>query len=282
MGELCKRYGIQKTARIAQEYSNVKRLHSRRLQETENGALGIVWGRHKGELLGEQEGEQDSERANRVTGVIAKRRTAVCWGGEEYLVNWDNGEQRWINRLEVQTLKGIDANRICKEQSYVRESKTTFAEHMIDHGIDATQKTWDHTWREFLSYAQQGDRRETTKENVMIYGGEDRVQDREAHPTLYPGEVVGALETEREIRTRGRNMTHLTERARNNKHKQERKGETHTEKRTRLAKGGEGTRLVSVKPARKEGGGEWEEPARREDTTARKLLGGQDGRGKYA
>eukprot|EP00965_Chrysotila_dentata_P203154 6181547-Pleurochrysis_carterae.AAC.2 len=52
MGELCKKYGIKKSARIVQEYSNVKRLHSRQLQETENGALGVIWGRHKGELLG--------------------------------------------------------------------------------------------------------------------------------------------------------------------------------------------------------------------------------------
>eukprot|EP00965_Chrysotila_dentata_P117748 3890919-Pleurochrysis_carterae.AAC.1 len=120
---------------------------------------------------------------------------------------------------------------------------------MRDDGIDATQKTWDHTWREFLSYAQRGDRGEITRENVMIHGGENRVQEREPHPTLYPGE--------------------------------ERKGETYTKERTRVAKGGEGTRLVSAKPTVKVGGGEWEEPARKEDTTARKLLGGHDGRGKY-
>eukprot|EP00965_Chrysotila_dentata_P178781 5903899-Pleurochrysis_carterae.AAC.1 len=54
------------------------------------------------------------------------------------------------------------------------------------------------------------------------------------------------------------------------------------ERRTRLAKGGEGTRLVSVSPTGKDGGGKWEEPARKENTTARKLLGGHDGRGKYS
>eukprot|EP00965_Chrysotila_dentata_P049561 1643169-Pleurochrysis_carterae.AAC.1 len=88
MGALCKRYGIKKTARITQEYSNVKRLHSRQLQESEDGALGIVWGRHKGELLGEQEGEQDGERAKRVAGVIEKRRTADCWGERS---TWSTG-----------------------------------------------------------------------------------------------------------------------------------------------------------------------------------------------
>eukprot|EP00965_Chrysotila_dentata_P044117 1466243-Pleurochrysis_carterae.AAC.2 len=68
---------------------------------------------------------------------------------------------------------------------------------MRDDGIDATQKTWDHTWREFLSYAQRGDKGEITKENVMIHGGEDNVQNKEPHSTLYPGEVVGALEKKR-------------------------------------------------------------------------------------
>eukprot|EP00965_Chrysotila_dentata_P175861 5805463-Pleurochrysis_carterae.AAC.1 len=77
-------------------------------------------------------------------------------------------------------------------------------------------------------------------------------------------------------------MTRLTERARNNKQKKERKGETYAEKRTRLASGGKGSRLVSDEPTRKDGGGEWEEPARREDTEARRLLEGHDGRGKYA
>eukprot|EP00965_Chrysotila_dentata_P050769 1683044-Pleurochrysis_carterae.AAC.1 len=41
MGGLCKKYGVKKSSRITQEYSNVKRLHSRLLQETEQGALGI-------------------------------------------------------------------------------------------------------------------------------------------------------------------------------------------------------------------------------------------------
>eukprot|EP00965_Chrysotila_dentata_P187916 6172421-Pleurochrysis_carterae.AAC.2 len=44
MGELCKKYGVKKNARIIQEYSNVKRLHTKQLQETEQGALGILWG----------------------------------------------------------------------------------------------------------------------------------------------------------------------------------------------------------------------------------------------
>eukprot|EP00965_Chrysotila_dentata_P090202 2976920-Pleurochrysis_carterae.AAC.1 len=40
MGDLCKKYGVKKNARIMQEYSNVKRLHSRQLRETEQGGTG--------------------------------------------------------------------------------------------------------------------------------------------------------------------------------------------------------------------------------------------------
>eukprot|EP00965_Chrysotila_dentata_P187024 6171876-Pleurochrysis_carterae.AAC.1 len=45
MGALCNKYGVRKNARIMQKYSNVKRLHYKQLHETENGALGIIWGR---------------------------------------------------------------------------------------------------------------------------------------------------------------------------------------------------------------------------------------------
>eukprot|EP00965_Chrysotila_dentata_P039693 1319227-Pleurochrysis_carterae.AAC.1 len=55
MGDLCKKYGVKENARIMQEYSNVKRLHNKKLLETEQGALGILWGRHKKDLLDEQE-----------------------------------------------------------------------------------------------------------------------------------------------------------------------------------------------------------------------------------
>eukprot|EP00965_Chrysotila_dentata_P245841 6206805-Pleurochrysis_carterae.AAC.2 len=129
MGELCKKYGIKKSARIVQEYSNVKRSHSRQLQETENGALGVIWGRHKGELLGGQEGMQDK-------GYL-KNDGPRNVGGEEYLTKWDNGVQRWFHKLDVQTLNGEDADKIHKEREFARESTTTFAEHMRDDGIEA-------------------------------------------------------------------------------------------------------------------------------------------------
>eukprot|EP00965_Chrysotila_dentata_P087458 2887551-Pleurochrysis_carterae.AAC.1 len=51
MGGLCKKYGVKKSTRIMQEYCNVKRLHNRLLQETEQGALRIIWVKHKEELL---------------------------------------------------------------------------------------------------------------------------------------------------------------------------------------------------------------------------------------
>eukprot|EP00965_Chrysotila_dentata_P173596 5731105-Pleurochrysis_carterae.AAC.2 len=65
MGALCSKYGVKKNARIMQEYSNVKRLHNKQLQETENGALGIIWGRYKEDLL---EGRGGIEHKSKVKG----------------------------------------------------------------------------------------------------------------------------------------------------------------------------------------------------------------------
>eukprot|EP00965_Chrysotila_dentata_P167071 5517080-Pleurochrysis_carterae.AAC.2 len=75
MGGLCKRYGVKRNTRIMQEYSNVKRLHSKLLHETEQGALGVIWGRHKEELLITQEGR---EHRSTIMGVREKRKTAGC------------------------------------------------------------------------------------------------------------------------------------------------------------------------------------------------------------
>eukprot|EP00965_Chrysotila_dentata_P005071 166049-Pleurochrysis_carterae.AAC.3 len=52
-------------------------------------------------------------------------------------------------------------------------------------------------------------------------------------------------------------MGQLTDRARNNKHRQERRNETQRKKRMRLAKGEDGTRVVSDMPELKIGGGKW-------------------------
>eukprot|EP00965_Chrysotila_dentata_P206735 6183709-Pleurochrysis_carterae.AAC.8 len=103
MGDLCKKYGVKKNARITQEYSNVKKLHRTQLQEVEQGALGIIWERHKGMLLDMEQVEQTNTQPNKVTGVIEKRKTAECWGGE-YLIEWNDGDRGWVNKWDVQNM----------------------------------------------------------------------------------------------------------------------------------------------------------------------------------
>eukprot|EP00965_Chrysotila_dentata_P026231 869965-Pleurochrysis_carterae.AAC.1 len=75
-------------------------------------------------------------------------------------------------------------------------------------------------------------------------------------------------------------MRGLTDRAKANQHRRERKGETYEDKRIRLAKGEDGTGRVSERPEHRPGGGEWKLPPSRTDISARKLIGGQDGRGR--
>eukprot|EP00965_Chrysotila_dentata_P168395 5560839-Pleurochrysis_carterae.AAC.2 len=162
MGCLCKKYGVKKNTRITQEYSNVKRLHSRQLRETEQGALGIIWGRHKEDLLKSQ-GEKEQKR--KVSMIREKRKTAECWGGEEYLIEWDDGEQKWVSRSDVEKMNGEETDAILKARELITERPVTFAEHMIDYGIEAEQHSWNFTWREFLRYAQRGDRGGSAKEN---------------------------------------------------------------------------------------------------------------------
>eukprot|EP00965_Chrysotila_dentata_P127364 4212012-Pleurochrysis_carterae.AAC.1 len=132
MGGLCKKYGVKKSARIIQEYSHVKRLPSRQQLEIEQGAVGIIWERHKEELLKKQ-GEKTHKR--KVSGVKETRRTAECWGGEEYLIEWDDGEKKWINKWEVENMNGAEADRIYKAMELATEGPVTFAEYMIDYGI---------------------------------------------------------------------------------------------------------------------------------------------------
>eukprot|EP00965_Chrysotila_dentata_P261313 6214210-Pleurochrysis_carterae.AAC.6 len=84
MGDLCKRYGVKKNARITQEFSNVKRLHRIQLLEVEQGALGTIWGRHIGVLLDREQEEQSNTQSNKVKRVIEKRKTAECWGGRVF------------------------------------------------------------------------------------------------------------------------------------------------------------------------------------------------------
>eukprot|EP00965_Chrysotila_dentata_P176281 5820634-Pleurochrysis_carterae.AAC.1 len=278
MGELCKRYGVKKNARITQEYSNVKRLHTKQLHETEQGALGILWGRHKKDLLNERE---EVEHIRRIRRVKEKRKTAECWGGEEYLIEWDDGETKWVNKSEMQNMSGADAAFIHREKERAREGTVTFAEYMIDYGIDASQQTWGNTWREFIQYAQGGEKGRSAGENAGIDERRREMNSRKSHPTLYPGKVEDEDETHVGTGRQRRNMTGLTDRAKTNQYRKERKGETHENKRLRLAKEDHGTRRVSEQPEQRPGGGEWEMPTHKTDKEARELLGGYDGRGRH-
>eukprot|EP00965_Chrysotila_dentata_P208011 6184462-Pleurochrysis_carterae.AAC.1 len=130
-------------------------------------------------------------------------------------------------------------------------------EYMKDEGVDRTQNSWDHTWREFLRYAQRGLGGDGQGKRILRINEETaETRVREPYPTLYPGEIVGDTETRKE----------------------ERDAEG---KRMRLAKEEDGTRVVSDAPERKIGRGKWEMLPRQEDTAARRLLSGQDGRGTY-
>eukprot|EP00965_Chrysotila_dentata_P117752 3891085-Pleurochrysis_carterae.AAC.1 len=103
------------------------------------------------------------------------------------------------------------------------------------------------------------------------------VRSREPYPTLYPGELEGEDESEPgHIR---RNMKGLTDRAKDNLHKRGTREDKYKDKRTKLAEGGSGVRKVSDRPGQRPGGLEWELPPHKEDTEARGLIGGRDGRG---
>eukprot|EP00965_Chrysotila_dentata_P220116 6191583-Pleurochrysis_carterae.AAC.4 len=129
------------------------------------------------------------------------------------------------------------------------EAPVSFAEHMVDHGVEAGQQTRGFTWREFLKYAhQKGDRGRSAKENASTDKQNEETRPRESHPTLYPGEVVGENEASREPIRQRRNMRKLTGRAKVNQHRRERKEETYENKRIRLAEGESGTRRVSERP----------------------------------
>eukprot|EP00965_Chrysotila_dentata_P049860 1652907-Pleurochrysis_carterae.AAC.1 len=178
-------------------------------------------------------------------------------------------------------MNGTDAATIHKTRELTVGGPSTFAEHMIDYGLDTRQQSWKHTWEEFLKYAQKGDRGSSAKENGEISAQRKEVGTREIYPTLYPGEVEGENEIQMEPVRQRRDMRRLTDRAKANQQRRERKGETYEGKRTRLAKGENGTRRVSERPEQRPGGGKWELPPSITDTSARKLIGGQDGRGRH-
>eukprot|EP00965_Chrysotila_dentata_P107362 3546792-Pleurochrysis_carterae.AAC.1 len=176
-------------------------------------------------------------------------------------------------------MNGEVTDSILKARELITEGPVTFAEHMIDYGIRAEQYSWSFTWREFINYAQRGDRGRSAKENVRIDEQRKEIRIREPHPTLYPGEVEGEDEEGGERAHQRRNNRELTNRARTNQHKRERNGETYYDKKMRSIQGEDGTRKVSDRPEQRHGGGEWEMPPLHEDIEARKLIGGLDGRG---
>eukprot|EP00965_Chrysotila_dentata_P075480 2492776-Pleurochrysis_carterae.AAC.1 len=85
-------------------------------------------------------------------------------------------------------MNGTEADFIFKAREMVMERPVTFAEYMVDDGIEAEQHSWNHIWREFLKYAQKGDRGGLARENARMDGQKDEMRSREPHPTLYPGE----------------------------------------------------------------------------------------------
>eukprot|EP00965_Chrysotila_dentata_P182299 6020120-Pleurochrysis_carterae.AAC.1 len=92
-------------------------------------------------------------------------------------------------------MNGGETDSILKaRETTITEGPVTFAEHMIDYGIEAEQHSWSLTWREFLNYAQRGDRGRSAKENVRIDEQREEIRIRESYPTLYPGEVEGENE----------------------------------------------------------------------------------------
>eukprot|EP00965_Chrysotila_dentata_P061282 2030580-Pleurochrysis_carterae.AAC.1 len=176
-------------------------------------------------------------------------------------------------------MNGAEADLIHKAKEQTRVVPGTFAEYMVDYGIDTKQQTWGHIWKKFLKYAQQGDRGRSAKENASKDTRKEDIHNREPHPTLYPGEVVGENGHSKEPVRHRRKTGELTGRAKTNQQRRERKEETYKNKRLRLAEGESGTRRVSGKPEPRLRGGGLELPPYTEDTTARGLMGRQDGKG---
>eukprot|EP00965_Chrysotila_dentata_P158828 5246681-Pleurochrysis_carterae.AAC.1 len=133
-------------------------------------------------------------------------------------------------------MNGADATFIHRARELTVEGPSTFAEHMIDYGMDTEQRVWNHTWEEFLKYAQKGHRGSLAKENDAIREQRKEVSTREEYPTLYPGEVEGENETHMQSDHQRRDTRGLTDRAKANQQRRERKDETYEDKRIRLAK----------------------------------------------
>eukprot|EP00965_Chrysotila_dentata_P031911 1063965-Pleurochrysis_carterae.AAC.1 len=133
-------------------------------------------------------------------------------------------------------MDGTNAKIVHEMREILMERTATSTEHMRDYGVEADPQSWVDIWRKILTYAQQGNRGEAAKENAPI--GEIITEEtiRESYPTLYPGEVRGETTNDKDTGRRRRDLQVLTNRARNNQHKQKRREETHKEKRIRSTK----------------------------------------------
>eukprot|EP00965_Chrysotila_dentata_P185565 6126475-Pleurochrysis_carterae.AAC.1 len=81
----------------------------------------------------------------------------------------------------MENINGAEADLIHRARELTTEGPVTF------------------TWREFLKYAQRGDRGRSAKENARIDRHKKETRTRESHPTLYPaGEVVGENKARKE------------------------------------------------------------------------------------
>eukprot|EP00965_Chrysotila_dentata_P055250 1833502-Pleurochrysis_carterae.AAC.1 len=63
----------------------------------------------------------EKEHKRKLLGVKEKRKTAECWGGEEYLIEWDDGEQNWVTKQEAGNMNGAEADLIFKARELITE-----------------------------------------------------------------------------------------------------------------------------------------------------------------
>eukprot|EP00965_Chrysotila_dentata_P036282 1208265-Pleurochrysis_carterae.AAC.2 len=94
-------------------------------------------------------------------------------------------------------MNGAEADLIHKAKEQTREVPGTFAEYMVDCGIDTEQQTWGHIWKEFLVYAQQGDRGRSAKENASMDTRKEDVNNRDNTPHCTQGRWWGKMGTAR-------------------------------------------------------------------------------------
>eukprot|EP00965_Chrysotila_dentata_P013148 433479-Pleurochrysis_carterae.AAC.1 len=61
-------------------------------------------------------------------------------------------------------MDGTNARIIHQTRELLMERTATFTEHMKDYGVEADPQSWGEIWKEFLEYAQRGNREEAASE----------------------------------------------------------------------------------------------------------------------